>query len=58
MSPLRCLAFEHPRIQGVSNLSTFKEGVCVLRTIVTERFRPAVSCDVPGEREAPTEVVT
>lgn len=31
-------SFEHPRIHGASNLSTFRDGYRVLRTIVTERW--------------------
>ena len=30
-------SYEHPRIYGVSNLSTFSDGLRVLRTILTER---------------------
>lgn len=31
-------SFEHPRIHGVSNLNTFRDGYRVLRTIVAERW--------------------
>ena len=34
-------SFEHARIHGESNLKTFRDGQRVLRTIVTERRRPA-----------------
>ena len=32
-------SFEHPRIHGVSNLNAFRDGLRVLRTIVSERRR-------------------
>jgi glycosyltransferase involved in cell wall biosynthesis len=34
-------SFEHARIHGTSNLNTFRDGRRVLRTIFTERRRPA-----------------
>ena len=52
-------SFEHPRIYGVSNLNTFRDGLRVLRTIVSERrrrhdlaaaasARPLSGCVQPG----------
>jgi glycosyltransferase involved in cell wall biosynthesis len=32
-------SFEHPRIHGASNLSAFRDGLRILRTIVAERHR-------------------
>jgi len=36
-----CPSFEAPRRFGVSNLNTFRDGWRVLKTLVTERLRPA-----------------
>jgi hypothetical protein len=32
-------SFEHPRLHGVSNLNTFRDGARVLRTIFRERHQ-------------------
>ena len=44
-------SFEHSRIHGTSNLSTFRDGYRVLRTILTERRRSRRAvADVPADR--------
>lgn len=58
-------SFEHPRIHGVSNLNAYRDGIRVLRTIVTERHRtrrPPAMAAVLGEpayrqHDAPTHMV-
>jgi glycosyltransferase involved in cell wall biosynthesis len=44
-------SFEHPRIHGVSNLNAYRDGLRVLRTILTERRRtrrPPVTAAAPA----------
>ena len=42
-------SFEHSRIYGQSNLSTFRDGLRVLKTILTERRRDRREAAVPAE---------
>ena len=60
-------SFEHPRIQGASNLHTFKDGWRVLKTIFRERRRKASAplhlshlskaLDIEGQPSTPEEIV-
>jgi glycosyltransferase involved in cell wall biosynthesis len=44
-------SFEHSRIHGVSNLNAFRDGIRVLRTILTERRRTELPPDTAATSE-------